>query len=234
MRDPGLVCPRAHRSTARENTARDDERACASGSTVLIRLMVCAGEPQPPATTADTPTDGRAREAEGGAGSWEVRTDWPTGSGMSDATRCASDVAAMRRGCVTTMRHGASPAAADARSSSSGISVLLPQPVSPVLTRASPRQPTRPSHAAVRGLRADRVFRARESRGQPTLEAGDTVVLDVLQQLLAMAPYGQSPNLFVGAALDTHARPHLEKNGAVQLAPTQLRGLPRRGRTSSA
>jgi hypothetical protein len=56
---------------------------------------------------------------------------------MRDATRCASDVAAMRRGCVTTTRHGGPAAAAadaedDARSSSSGMSVLLPHPVSPV------------------------------------------------------------------------------------------------------
>jgi hypothetical protein len=78
-----------------------------------------------------------------------------------------------------------------------------------------------------------RVFRV-ERRGEPTLDAGDAVVLDMTEQLLAVAPHGQAADLLVGTAFDPPSLCQSQELGLCLLEPTRLMRLARSGRTASA
>lgn len=62
-------------------------------------------------------------------------TQWRSAGPISCATRCATDTALIRRGCVTRTLHFApSPLLTCPSNKKRGIRVVLPQPVSPAIT----------------------------------------------------------------------------------------------------
>ena len=115
-------------------------------------------------------------------------TESPTLSPRSAATRCETDTAEIRRGCVQMMLHRAPrPASISLSRMNCGSWVVFPHPVSPLITRtcAGKGAFVSSSHAAGGGAR----FRAGSPRrpGRPSWPSPHLVLPDHSQQLLPLA-----------------------------------------------